>query len=162
MSAVDFVQEIPADKKYLLELKFNVYICTHTDENAERAAWQAIIVDNKHKRTVLKDVVTDTSDRNRAELVAVITTLNFLAEKFDEKTREYLCVDLFTDSLYTSNILNEWLVKWWPTKFDNRPNADLLLELYDIVVEYDKNLRTIYSPPNSMEFLAICRKELSE
>jgi ribonuclease HI len=153
MSAVDFIQDIPADKKYLLELKFNIFLSCKSQQYA------AVIVDNKHKKTIIKQAIEETI-LQRVELLAILDVLQHMLEKFDEKTKSYLCVTLYTDSIYCGNILNEWLTKWQPTNFANRPNADLLMRLVELVTAYGENLSIHYSPPNSLEYLALSRKEI--
>jgi ribonuclease HI len=138
----------------LLELKFNIYVSCKPQEYA------AVIVDNKHKKTVIKQAIQE-SNLQRVELLAIIDILQHMLEKFDEKTKSYLCVTYYTDSIYCGNILNEWLAKWQPTNFTGRPNADLLGRLVTIVSSYGENLTIHYAPQNSLEYLAISRKELS-
>lgn len=156
MSAVDFIQEIPADKKYLLELKFNVFVSCSVSSNGSQ--WACVIVDNKHKKTVMKQKETETNQQ-RCECIAIHTVLSHMLNKFDEKTKSYLCITLYTDSIYCGNVLNEWLHKWRGNNFANRPNADLLALLVDVIEEYGDNLSIHYAPPNSMEYLALCSKE---
>jgi len=154
MSEVDFVQEIPADKKYLLELKYSVYLSSVEEK------WVSLIVDNKNKKTEFSEKVEGAS-KERCELLAMILSLTWLYDKFDEKARGYLCVDLYTDSLYGSNIANEWITKWKPTNFEGRPNEDLLHTLAEIIEEYKTNLHVIYLPTCGSEYLQACKEKLA-
>jgi ribonuclease HI len=151
----DFLQEIPEDKKKLFELKFYVY--TDGSCSANKGGWAALVIDNKGKHTELKGSADQTTN-NRMELTAIINSLVWLLEKFqDESVRQYVCVDLYTDSTYCTNSIREWIDKWITDgTIASRPNAELLLQVNQLVQKFGSNLTIKWLPRNSTEELTYC------
>jgi ribonuclease HI len=155
----NFLQEIPEEKKKLFELKFTVYTdgsCDPTSNN-KPGGWAALLIDNKGKLIEMKGAEQPTTN-NRMELLAIINSLKFLLENNpDETVRQYMCVDLYTDSTYCTNSIREWISKWIADgSLTNRPNSDLLLQAYELTQKFGSNLVIKWLPRNSTEELVFC------
>lgn len=76
----------------------------------------------------------------RAELYAILVTLNLIVEKV-----EFDKIIVYTDSLYSIKCLTEWIKKWekqeWKTS-TNKPvkNLDIILPIHKIIAKYNKKI----------------------
>lgn len=96
-------------------------------KNPGPGGWASILV----CRGVEKELCGGEADttNNRMELTAVIEGLSIL--KFPCR------VYVVTDSQYVVNAFkNGWIYNWKEQGFSGRPNADLWIKLFDLVVEH--------------------------
>lgn len=152
--SVNFLCEVPDEKRELLELTYNIYTdgsCTNvSDTDRKEGGWAAIIIDNKYKQTILQGHAKPTTN-NRMELTAILEALKVIDNKLDTLTRQYATINLYTDSTYCTNTIREWIFIWEQEHFENRPNADLLRELIPLLKSLHKNLNVNWIPRNSCD-----------
>ena len=161
MSATEFLSPIPPEKKKLLELKYNVYcrsflfgnsdnksIHINPNQSKQIGCYVGIIIDNKNKKIVCKHIEESSlkSLKTKLDLCCVIECLQIILNGLDDETRPYACIQINTDSIYTSNIIKDWMIKWKETNFQNRPNRDQIDQLYSICTPIGKNLETQFIP----------------
>ncbi len=80
-----------------------VYTDGSCSPNPGRGGWGVVIIDADEQTRTLKGS-EENSTNNRMELTAAIHALQELTEPH--------CVELFTDSKYVKNGINEWLANW--------------------------------------------------
>ncbi len=159
---INFLQEIPEDKKKLLELKFTIY--THADCNQEIGKWACLIIDNKYKQSVLhseekcNSEISQLMNKNRMELQAIVQGLKQIEQKFTDDIKPWVCVEYRTNNVYCSNLLKEWIHLWAQTEFAGRPNADLMPEALRLIKIFDKNLEIKWSTTVGSEEFEACHK----
>lgn len=152
ITTIPFMCEIPEDKKKLLELKYTVY-CDTTDEN-----WAYMIVDNNNKKTIVKgqgDESTFKHTPDRLKLIAILEAVQNIFDKLEEELKAHVNIEVYTDSVYCTNVLREWMYKWVDTDFDNKPNADLLPDAYELMHEYKNNINFKWYPTTCIQSLKI-------
>jgi ribonuclease HI len=96
---MSFLVKISPEQKRLLELQYTIYTdgsCDHKN----KGGWAAVIIDNKQKKTILSGF-TPSSTNNRMELTAIIEALEWVLNKYDEKTKPYVKICLYSDSRYS-------------------------------------------------------------
>jgi len=125
-----FIEKLSPEKKKMRELKFQLY--THGAETRDSiTGWASLIVDKNENKTFLCGE-EQFDNPNRVHLYSILEGLNWIYSQVDKKYREYIVVNLFTDSVYCVNILKEWIQKWTEEgeeKVLERPNGDLILKL---------------------------------
>ena len=95
--------------------------------NPGAGGYCAILIYNGVEKIVSGSEINTTN--NRMELTAVIEGLSIL--KFPCR------VYVVTDSQYVVNAFkNGWIYNWKEQGFSGRPNADLWIKLFDLVVEH--------------------------
>lgn len=94
---------------------------------------------------------------NRAELFAILESLNILEKEIEEKK----IINIFTDSEYSLKSVTEWYKKWekenWKDKDGNiRKNIDYIIPISSIL-EKNKNINInhIYSHTGKKDFISI-------
>ena len=94
---------------------------------------------------------------NRAELFAILESLNILKKEIEEKK----IINIFTDSEYSLKSVTEWYKKWekenWKDKDGNiRKNIDYIIPISSIL-ENNKNIniKHIYSHTGKKDFMSI-------
>jgi ribonuclease HI len=114
--------------------KLKIYTDGSCLGNPGPGGYGALLIFKEHKKRLSKGYTLTTN--NRMELLAPVAALNSLKEKCQ--------VDLYTDSQYVKNGINQWIHNWkkngWRTK-DKKPvkNADLWQQLEDAVSKHDVN-----------------------
>jgi|694.fasta_scaffold155495_5 ribonuclease HI len=129
---MSFLVKISPEQKRLLELQYTIYTdgsCDHKN----KGGWAAVIIDNKQKKTILSGF-TPSSTNNRMELTAIIEALEWVLNKYDEKTKPYVKICLYSDSRYSINSIRDWISEWEKNDYKindttERPNTDLLKKL---------------------------------
>lgn len=112
--------------------KLKIYTDGSCLGNPGPGGYGALLIFNEHKKRLSKGYKLTTN--NRMELLAPVAALNSLKEKCQ--------VDLYTDSQYVKNGINQWIHNWkkngWRTK-DKKPvkNADLWQQLEEAVSMHD-------------------------
>jgi ribonuclease HI len=112
--------------------KLKIYTDGSCLGNPGPGGYGARLIFNEHKKRLSKGYTLTTN--NRMELLAPVAALNSLKEKCQ--------VDLYTDSQYVKNGINQWIHNWkkngWRTK-DKKPvkNADLWQQLEEAVSKHD-------------------------
>ncbi|MDT0581340.1 MULTISPECIES: ribonuclease HI [Alteromonadaceae] len=112
--------------------KLKIYTDGSCLGNPGPGGYGALLIFNEHKKRLSKGYKLTTN--NRMELLAPVAALNSLKEKCQ--------VDLYTDSQYVKNGINQWIHNWkkngWRTK-DKKPvkNADLWQQLEEAVSKHD-------------------------
>ena len=153
-STVNFLTDISPEMKRLMELKFTIYI--DACNIGQECKSSVIIYDNKMKptfthtivapipatltttTTIVNNLLANTPDR--LELQALLHALSYLEQKFDEKTKGYVCVDIVTNSTYTTNVLREWAQLWISDNtLTTRPNHDIIASLVPLIKIFDTN-----------------------
>jgi hypothetical protein len=161
---VDFVTEIPAEKKYLLELKWNIHISGRcTSDN--KMDWAAILVDNKGKTITMKcdkDVeipfgLSETQIQMRGEVCAILASVGHLLDMYDEKTKPYLDISIVTESTYLFNLCTDYIHIWATELFANRPNADVIAQLHMVMSQLGNNLTIDWVPTNTSEYAKLMK-----
>ena len=144
ITTIPFMCEIPEDKKKLLELKYTVY-CDTTKDN-----WAYMIVDNNNKKTIAKGPSGE-NDADRCKLIAILEAVQTIFDKLEEELKPHVNIEVYTDSVYCTNTLREWIYKWVETNFENKPNADLLPDAYELLHEYKNNVNFKWHPSTCIQ-----------
>lgn len=114
--------------------KLTIYTDGSCLGNPGPGGYGALLIFNEHRKRLSKGFKLTTN--NRMELLAPIAALNSLKEKCD--------VDIYTDSQYVKNGINQWIHNWkkngWRTS-DKKPvkNADLWQQLDKAVDQHSVN-----------------------
>ncbi len=118
----EFVVNIPAEKRKLKQLKWNIHI--QQDGNQI----QYIVLDNKNHLS------KGTTDINQDESKLFLSTCNKLIQEVlnsqNEETRKHVQINLTSTSPYLINIARDWLDAWNKNNYENRPYPELLKELF--------------------------------
>jgi ribonuclease HI len=129
-----FIEKLSPEKKKMRELKFQLY--THgSDHQESTTGWASLILDKNENKTFLCGE-EHFDNPNRVHLYSIIEGLNWIYNQVDQRYRQYIVVNLFSDSVYCVNILKEWLQKWieeGEEKVLERPNGDLMISLHDLL-----------------------------
>jgi ribonuclease HI len=112
--------------------KVTIYTDGACSGNPGPGGWGAVLMYGEHRRE-FSGGAPDTTN-NRMELMAVITAL--------EALKEPCIVELFTDSQYIVNAINEgWLSSWmkrgWRRKDGEVKNVDLWITLVPLLETHD-------------------------
>ena len=126
ITVAPFLMDIHPDKKELLELSYSVY--ARGTENT----WSSMMIDNKNNQIKLDETVPG-GNLARMELMAILKSLGRLHLLLNDKMKSYADITVFTNSIYCTNVLKEWIYLWEPSKFEGRPNSDLLIEIFPLL-----------------------------
>jgi ribonuclease HI len=133
-----FVVPISDETRRLKRLKFRLY--TDGNKKQNKGCWSACSIDTKEKTFYTYGVQTceDTSEcttycDHRMELISIIEGLKWILSSFDEETQKHVQIQVYSDSVYAINLAREWIGLWSESKFENRPNKDLCLELESLL-----------------------------
>ena len=152
-----FFEEIPEEVRKLYDLRFSVYV------DAQDANWICIVMNNKNKKTTMQGTIQTTTSvpgiKQRAELQALVEALQFIYSTCDTATKSFVCVEVFTESVYLVNVVREWLVKW-QHQLQSRPHAELLQKLWSFLQLHSKNIEISWLPTQSSPHLLECRNLL--
>ena len=94
---------------------------------------------------------------NRAELFAILESLNILQKEIKEKK----IINIFTDSEYSLKSVTEWYKKWekekWKDKEGNiRKNIDYIIPISSILENNRNiNIKHIYSHTGKKDFMSV-------
>jgi len=114
----------------------DIYTDGFCDPNPGYGVWAFVSIQNN------KCIYSESSDRqkttnNQMELTAIIEGIKW-ADKND-----YLHVNIYTDSMYAHDGINDWMYKWrknnWKKKKGLRLNAELWKQIYSLVFNVSVN-----------------------
>jgi ribonuclease HI len=132
----EFVKHITPSQRKLYELRYTVFTDGSCD-NTKAGGWAAVIIDSKGKKTIVSGNVSDTTN-NQMELMAILEALEWILEKYDDKIKKHVQINLNSDSTYCVNSIRYWIPKWeeenylLPGTETLRPNAKLLEKIYEL------------------------------
>ena len=136
-----FVVPIPDEKRRLMQLKYKLFL--DGVRKGKKGVWSGCTIDIKEKELMFGGEVECEADNeetsmgcdlvkecdDRMELYAMISGLKKVLHEFDEETKQFVKIHVFSDSVYAINVAREWISLWKDSNFANRPNSDLLAEL---------------------------------
>ena len=112
---------------------------------------------DQDKRNKAEPYIDEEITNNRAELFAILETLNILEKEIKEKK----IINIFTDSEYSLKSVTEWYKKWekekWKDKNGNiRKNIDYIIPISS-VLENNRNIniKHIYSHTGKKDFMSV-------
>ena len=151
----DFLPAIPTETKQLLELQYTLYTDGSCD-TSKRGGWAFVLVDNKNKRTVKSGSVVNATN-NMMELNAIVQGLEYIDNLLTDHNRRFATIKLVSDSTYCTNSLREWIHNWVSSgDIAKRPNNELLLRVYPLLLKYQTNLHITWQARNTHECLTLC------
>ena len=59
----------------------------------------------------------------------------------DDKSRNYVCIEIATSNVYVTNVLREWIYVWSKDDFKGRPNGEQLREILPYLLQYKENIK---------------------
>ena len=107
------------------------------------------MIDNKNNQIKLDETVPG-GNLARMELMAILKSLGRLHLLLNDKMKSYADITVFTNSIYCTNVLKEWIYLWEPSKFEGRPNSDLLIEIFPLLSLFE-HLNISCNPISSNE-----------
>ncbi|MCL2200360.1 MAG: ribonuclease HI [Oscillospiraceae bacterium] len=118
--------------------KVTIYTDGACSGNPGPGGWGAVLMYGGAKKELTGGEVSTTN--NRMELISVITALEALKEPCE--------VELFTDSQYVSNAINQgWLTSWqkrgWKRKGGEVKNPDLWIKLVPLLDKHKVNFNWV-------------------
>lgn len=125
-----FTKDMDEETMRLLLLRFQLFIVS-TPTN-----WSCMIVENYHKRLILKGKELQEGDDNsllRNELEATITGIEWILSGYDDDTKKHVKIVILQEGTYITNLINTWMKDWKRTNYKGRPNEDLLIKLGELV-----------------------------
>jgi ribonuclease HI len=134
----NFVISISEEKKRIKDLKYTIYV--KGNSKAYKGCWYTIIINNKGEKVVLKGDSNNTNT-DRMELIAINESIKSILSNSNPNDYKYIKMQIYTESIYCTNIIKEWMNIWKKERFINRPNSDILQELN---INIEKCIITIY------------------
>ena len=119
----NFLIPISSENRRLKELKFNMYIKSSTTNHSGK--WDVNIVNSTGEKTYLNGTNINTTN-DRVTLFGIVEGLKQLLNQYSILDQKHLKINCFTDNIYCSNVIKEWINIWKKEGFVNRPNSDLL------------------------------------
>jgi ribonuclease HI len=135
----NFVVSISEEKKRIKDLKFNLFIKGNSFNH--KGSWCSIIQTSKNEKFTLNGESSNTNT-DRMELFALNEGIKKILLTVDEKDYKHVKIIVYTESVYCTNVMKEWIQIWKKERFINRPNIDLLqqislyLEKCNITLQY--------------------------
>lgn len=159
--SVEFVQKITDEKKKLRELTFNVYTTSCFDEKTNNGSYSFCIIDRYEKKSTIIQQV-ESVNKTSIELIPILESIKYIINITPNISRQYICINLNSTSLYSVNIIREWLNKWildedTEIKFNERPNYELLGEIHKLISNIKFNIKWVQKSTNEIIW-AIDRK----
>ncbi len=143
----NFIVPISEEKKRIKELKYQIYVKGSILQN--NGNWAVIILNAKSETTVLKGESNNTT-LERMELYGLVEALKWIIKQYNEKDQKHVKITVYTESIYCTNVLKEWIHVWKKERFINRPNSDLLqdciqlLEHCNFVIQFSMFKNSLY------------------
>ena len=154
--SVDFVQKITDEKKKLRELTFNVYTTSCFDEKTNIGSYSFCVIDRYEKKTTIIEQVNSTT-KSEIELKPILESVKYITKVTPTNFKQYICINLCSTSLYSVNIIREWLSKWIEendtqnfVKFNERPNHEILKEINDLISVIKFNIKWVQKSTNEI------------
>ena len=136
----NFLIPISSENRRLKELKFNMYIKSSTTNHSGK--WNVNIVNSTGEKTSLNGTNINTTN-DRVNLLAIVEGLKHLLNKYSILDQKHLKINCFTDNIYCSNVIKEWINIWKKEGFINRPNSDLLTHCNTMINNCNFNINYI-------------------
>jgi ribonuclease HI len=159
-----FYEDIPEEVRQLYELKYTVGIASRLNEAQQNASWSCVVVNNKNKKVCMQgEIGIDASSsflacKQRGELQALIEALQSIYSDSNPH-KEFTNVTIYTDSVYMTNIVREWIHKW-QHQLQSRPHAILLQQLWSYLSVYHKNIEILWVSCDSSPLLQECMSKV--
>jgi len=137
-----------------------VFVWVKAIRKDSKSGWCFIFLDSKRESVSIFGT-SDVENINRLQLIPV---LEFLEMINDTRKRN---INMYTDSKYLLNLLNEWIDKWAKTDFKSpdgtdRPNSDLLRKIDPLRQHKRFNVRNLFSRDEIMDKAEkLCYNELN-
>ena len=160
--SVDFVQKITDEKKKLRELTFNVYTTSCFDEKTNIGSYSFCVIDRYEKKTTIVEQVNSTT-KSEIELKPILESVKYIMKVTPPNFKQYICINLCSTSLYSVNIIREWLSKWIEedtgapspatqsfVKFSQRPNHEILKEINNLISVIKFNIKWVQKSTNEI------------
>ncbi len=154
--SIDFVQKITEEKKKSRELTFNVYTASYFDEKTNCGTYGFCIVDRYEKKTTIIEKINDTS-KSQVELKSILESIKYIINNNENDSKQFIQINLSSTSLYSVNIIREWLHKWIQNDENqtgssetSRPNYELLKEIYNLINLIKLNIKLIQKSNNEI------------
>ena len=148
--SIDFVQKITEEKKKSRELTFNVYTASYFDEKTNCGTYGYCIVDRYEKKTTIIEKINDTS-KSQVELKSILESIKYIINNNENDSKQFIQINLSSTSLYSVNIIREWLHKWIQDETSiTRPNYELLKEIYNLINLIKLNIKLIQKSNNEI------------
>ncbi len=125
-----FIKTVSEEKKRLYDLKFSLYIKGYA--NNHKGGWISIIHNIKDEKIILNGKNNNTNE-DRMSLYAIVEACKHILKDHTPSEKKHVKISCYTDNIYCTNVIKEWIKIWKKEKFNNRPNRDLLLELSDLL-----------------------------
>jgi ribonuclease HI len=126
----NFIIPISDEKKRMKELKYQIYIKGNCFQN--NGNWAVIILNSKSEKKELNGTSMNTT-LERMELYGLVQALKFIINQNNKKDQKHIKIVTYTESIYCTNVLKEWIHIWKKERFINRPNSDLLQECVELL-----------------------------
>jgi ribonuclease HI len=143
--SIDFVQKVKPEKKKIRELTYNVYTNGCVDEKTNNGAWAFQVIDRYERKNILCNKVENTT-KAEMDLCSILESIKWIIKDTGDNTGSstiivrkpedisYICINLYSTSIYCVNIIREWLDKWIiEDNFESRPNHVLLREIHQLI-----------------------------
>jgi ribonuclease HI len=134
----NFVISISEEKKRIKDLKYTVYV--KGNSKSYKGCWYSLIVNNKGEKVTLKGDSNNTNT-DRMELIAINESIKSILLNSNPNDYKFIKIQIYTESIYCTNIIKEWMNMWKRERFINRPNSDILQELN---INIEKCIISIY------------------
>ena len=136
----NFLIPISSENRRLKELKFNMYIKSSTTNHFGK--WDVNIVNSTGEKTYLNGTNINTTN-DRVTLFGIVEGLKHLLNQYSILDQKHLKINCFTDNIYCSNVIKEWINIWKKEGFVNRPNIDLLTHCNTMINNCNFNINYI-------------------
>ena len=147
-----FVVPISDEKRRLKELKYQLY--TNGYHSEEDNIWSCYIIDPNNDNWSISGVHTNAKSTHEMELIAIIEGLEWILYKYTSDIQKHVRISLFSNSIYSINLLKEWLKIWKKEGWENRPNSYLFERLDNITLNCILTPKWI--PEKSCEYSINC------
>ena len=126
----NFIVPISEEKKRIKELKYQIYVKGTIHQN--NGNWGVIILNAKSEKNILKGTSMNTT-LERMELYGLVEALKWIMNQYKEKDQKHVKITVYTEYIYCTNDLKEWIHIWKKERFINRPNSDLLQDCIQLL-----------------------------
>ena len=140
LKSSNFLIHISSENRRLKELKFNMYIKSSTTNHSGK--WDVNIVNSTGEKTYLNGTNINTTN-DRVTLFGIVEGLKHLLNQYSILDQKHLKINCFTNNIYCSNVIKEWINIWKKEGFVNRPNCDLLTHCNTMINNCNFNINYI-------------------
>ena len=138
-------------------MKFNIYSVSQIDHEQRIGCWTSCIVDYNNKKIVSKGLCKNPT-QHELDIISIIKTLTIMKQRFDSSSDliPHICIQYYTDSLYCTNLIKDWLPKWKSETNSNRPNSIFFSMIEESVALFKPKIQVTYAPSLSNEMFIVC------